>query len=46
VPIGQVVFFHSAFAPFDYTTILWAVLVGYFMVGEVPATVVFVGRRS
>ncbi len=33
----------SVVAPFDYTTILWAVLVGYFMFGEVPAGVVFVG---
>jgi drug/metabolite transporter (DMT)-like permease len=33
----------SLVAPFDYTSILWAVLVGYAMFGEVPTYLVFVG---
>ena len=33
----------SLVAPFDYTAMLWAVILGYFMFGEVPAALVFVG---
>ena len=30
-------------APFDYTAMLWALLLGYWMFGEVPTALVFVG---
>jgi drug/metabolite transporter (DMT)-like permease len=33
----------SLVAPFDYTAILWAFILGYAMFGEVPPGVVFVG---
>ena len=33
----------SVVAPFDYTAILWAFLLGYAMFGEVPTVVVLVG---
>jgi drug/metabolite transporter (DMT)-like permease len=33
----------SVVAPFDYTTILFAFLLGYFMFGEVPTAIVVVG---
>jgi drug/metabolite transporter (DMT)-like permease len=33
----------SLVAPFDYTSILWAFILGYAMFGEVPTTVVFIG---
>jgi drug/metabolite transporter (DMT)-like permease len=33
----------SLVAPFDYTSILWAFLLGYLVFGEVPASLVFVG---
>jgi drug/metabolite transporter (DMT)-like permease len=33
----------SVIAPFDYTAMLWALLLGYWMFGEVPTTLVFVG---
>jgi drug/metabolite transporter (DMT)-like permease len=33
----------SVVAPFDYTAILWAFLIGYAMFGEVPAPLVFIG---
>jgi drug/metabolite transporter (DMT)-like permease len=33
----------SVIAPFDYTSMLWALLLGYWMFGEVPAALVFVG---
>ena len=33
----------SVVAPFDYTSILWAFILGYALFGEVPAAVVFVG---
>jgi len=33
----------SVVAPFDYTAILWAFLIGYAMFGEVPARLVFIG---
>jgi drug/metabolite transporter (DMT)-like permease len=33
----------SVVAPFDYTAILWTVLLGYFLFGEVPLPIVFVG---
>jgi drug/metabolite transporter (DMT)-like permease len=33
----------SLVAPFDYTTMLWAFLLGYALFGEVPTTYVFVG---
>jgi len=33
----------SVVAPFDYTAILWAFIIGYAMFGEVPTTVVMVG---
>jgi drug/metabolite transporter (DMT)-like permease len=33
----------SVVAPFDYTTMLWALLLGYALFGEVPTQYVFVG---
>jgi drug/metabolite transporter (DMT)-like permease len=33
----------SVIAPFDYTAILWAFLVGYVMFGELPHALVYVG---
>jgi drug/metabolite transporter (DMT)-like permease len=33
----------SLVAPFDYTSILWAFLIGYAMFSEVPTSLVFVG---
>jgi drug/metabolite transporter (DMT)-like permease len=33
----------SAIAPFDYSSILWAFVLGYAMFGEVPSAVVFIG---
>ena len=33
----------SVVAPFDYTSILWAFILGYAMFGEVPAPLVFTG---
>jgi len=33
----------SVVAPFDYTSIFWAFLLGYAMFGEVPSALVFVG---
>jgi drug/metabolite transporter (DMT)-like permease len=33
----------SVLAPFDYTAMLWAVLLGYFIFGELPAPQVWIG---
>lgn len=33
----------SVIAPFDYTSMLWALLLGYWMFGEVPTALIFVG---
>ncbi|HET9904803.1 MAG TPA: DMT family transporter [Xanthobacteraceae bacterium] len=33
----------SVVAPFDYTAILWTVILGYLMFGEVPLPIVFLG---
>jgi len=33
----------SLLAPFDYISMVWATLLGYFVFAEVPATLVFVG---
>jgi len=33
----------SVVAPFDYTSILWTMILGYAMFGEIPAAVVFAG---
>ena len=33
----------SVVAPFDYTAMLWALLLGYFVFGELPSTLVYVG---
>jgi drug/metabolite transporter (DMT)-like permease len=33
----------SFIAPFDYTSMLWALLLGYWVFGEVPASLVFIG---
>jgi len=33
----------SVVAPFDYTAMLWAFLIGYWMFGEVPTAYVYVG---
>ena len=30
-------------APFDYTSMLWALVLGYWIFGEVPTALVFVG---
>ena len=33
----------SVVAPFDYTSMLWALLLGYWMFGELPSVLVYVG---
>ena len=33
----------SVVAPFDYTSMLWALLLGFWLFGEVPTALVFVG---
>lgn len=33
----------SVIAPFDYTSMLWALLLGYWLFGELPTTLVYVG---
>jgi drug/metabolite transporter (DMT)-like permease len=33
----------SVVAPFDYTSMLWALLLGYWFFGELPGTLVYVG---
>src|SRR3974377_1293650 len=33
----------SVVAPFDYTAMLWALLLGYWMFGELPSALVYVG---
>jgi drug/metabolite transporter (DMT)-like permease len=33
----------SVIAPFDYTSLLWALLLGYWVFGELPAALVYVG---
>jgi len=33
----------SVVAPFDYTTMLWALLLGYWMFGELPEPLVYAG---
>ena len=33
----------SVVAPFDYTSMLWALLLGYWLFGELPATLVYAG---
>jgi len=33
----------SVVAPFDYTAMLWALIIGYWMFGELPAPLVYVG---
>jgi drug/metabolite transporter (DMT)-like permease len=33
----------SVVAPFDYTSMLWALLLGYWVFGELPSTLVYVG---
>ena len=33
----------SVVAPFDYTAMLWALLLGYWMFGELPSVLVYVG---
>jgi drug/metabolite transporter (DMT)-like permease len=33
----------SLVAPFDYTSMLWALLLGYWLFGELPETLVYVG---
>jgi drug/metabolite transporter (DMT)-like permease len=33
----------SVVAPFDFTSMLWALLLGYWMFGEVPTPLVFIG---
>ncbi len=33
----------SAVAPFDYSSMLWAVLLGYWLFGELPETLIYVG---
>jgi drug/metabolite transporter (DMT)-like permease len=33
----------SLVAPFDYTSILWAVLLGYFFFGDIPTPPIFIG---
>jgi drug/metabolite transporter (DMT)-like permease len=33
----------SVIAPFDYSAMLWALLLGYWMFGELPSVLVYVG---
>ncbi len=33
----------SAVAPFDYSSMLWALLLGYWLFGELPEALVYVG---
>lgn len=33
----------SVIAPFDYSSMLWALLLGYWLFGELPSTLVYVG---
>ena len=33
----------SVVAPFDYTSMLWALLLGYVVFGELPSALVYVG---
>ncbi len=33
----------SVVAPFDYTSMLWALLLGYWLFGELPSALVYVG---
>lgn len=33
----------SVVAPFDYTSLLWALLLGYWLFGELPERLVYVG---
>jgi drug/metabolite transporter (DMT)-like permease len=33
----------SVVAPFDYTAMLWALIIGWWMFGELPAPLVYVG---
>ena len=33
----------SVVAPFDYSSMLWALLLGYWLFGELPAPLVYVG---
>jgi drug/metabolite transporter (DMT)-like permease len=33
----------SFIAPFDYSTMIWALLLGYWFFGEVPGTLVLIG---
>ncbi|HVZ52180.1 MAG TPA: DMT family transporter [Pseudolabrys sp.] len=33
----------SVVAPFDYTAMLWALILGYWLFGELPSTLVYVG---
>jgi drug/metabolite transporter (DMT)-like permease len=33
----------SVVAPFDYTSMLWALLLGYWLLGELPSALVYVG---
>jgi len=35
----------SALAPFDYAAMIWAVVLGYFLFGELPAPQVWLGRH-
>jgi drug/metabolite transporter (DMT)-like permease len=30
-------------APFDYTSMLWALMLGYWLFGELPSALVYVG---
>ena len=36
----------SLVAPFDYTSMLWALVLGYLVFSELPGWLVFVGRRD
>jgi drug/metabolite transporter (DMT)-like permease len=36
----------SVIAPFDYTTMVWAFVLGYALFGEVPTKYVFIGASS
>jgi drug/metabolite transporter (DMT)-like permease len=33
-------------APFDYSSMLWALLLGYWVFGELPSALVYVGATT
>jgi drug/metabolite transporter (DMT)-like permease len=33
----------SVVAPFDYSTMIWAIILGYYVFGEIPTSTVYIG---